>query len=308
MRPIEIEQWTLRVVERVKSGQPNEDARVELKATWPTEHQKAARRIAGHANAARGEPILWVIGVDPAGADEAARVPGAVDHDLAKWWPAIAAFFDDGVTPDHFAVNVPIDDRTVVAIQFDTDRAPFVVTGAPQGAVQREVPWREGTAIRSARRQDVLRLLAPLQSMPTIESLSCRLSRVKDVNHPPKGQSYLQLHWSMFVVPVSIQSPSFAALHRSRLSLTLEDGSALQVPVVPPFKAEAGVMSGALFINTARMIELKTTLTLDTALLTKQLAIRARLSLWIAGAERAVVLETLLSCMGSDGAWATLEG
>ena len=67
-------------------------------------------------------------------------------------------------------------------------------------------------------------------------------------------------------------------------------------------------MSGALFINTARMIELKTTLTLDTALLTKQLAIRARLSLWIAGAERAVVLETLLSCMGSDGAWATLEG
>jgi hypothetical protein len=34
MRPIEIEHWVLKLIEMVESGQPNEDARVELKADW----------------------------------------------------------------------------------------------------------------------------------------------------------------------------------------------------------------------------------------------------------------------------------
>ena len=64
MRRHEIEDWALRIIEQVESGQPNEDYRVELKAQWP-DTREAARRIAGHANAAHGEPILWLIGVDP---------------------------------------------------------------------------------------------------------------------------------------------------------------------------------------------------------------------------------------------------
>ena len=63
IRAHEIENWVLEIIEQVESGQPNEDYRVELKAEWP-DAKKAARRIAGHANAAHGEPILWVIGVD----------------------------------------------------------------------------------------------------------------------------------------------------------------------------------------------------------------------------------------------------
>jgi len=51
------------VIDCVKKGQPNEDFLVELKRDW-IEKGKAARRIAGHANAARGENILWLIGVD----------------------------------------------------------------------------------------------------------------------------------------------------------------------------------------------------------------------------------------------------
>jgi hypothetical protein len=64
MRPIEIEAWVLRVVDQVKKGQPNEDRRVELKAEWIEPPEKAARQIAGHANAARGSNILWIIGLD----------------------------------------------------------------------------------------------------------------------------------------------------------------------------------------------------------------------------------------------------
>jgi hypothetical protein len=43
-----------------------EDDLIEFKRTWIKPH-KAARRIAAHANAARGQDILWLIGVDPAG-------------------------------------------------------------------------------------------------------------------------------------------------------------------------------------------------------------------------------------------------
>ena len=60
MRTHEIEEWALRATRRVEERQPNEDSRVELKADW-IDPQKTARRIAGHANALRGEPILWTL-------------------------------------------------------------------------------------------------------------------------------------------------------------------------------------------------------------------------------------------------------
>ena len=63
MKALAIESWALRVLERVGNRQSVEDSKVELKAKWP-DPVKAARRIAGHANAARGESILWLIGAD----------------------------------------------------------------------------------------------------------------------------------------------------------------------------------------------------------------------------------------------------
>ena len=64
MRNTDIERWALQVIDRVERQQPVEDSRVELKREWPTSPWSTARRIAGHANAARVEPILWIIGVD----------------------------------------------------------------------------------------------------------------------------------------------------------------------------------------------------------------------------------------------------
>jgi hypothetical protein len=153
MKRHEIENWALNIVDQVKSGQSAEDDKVELKSLWPSDPKKAARRMAGHANAARGEPILWLIGVD-----ERNGVVGADDVEMANWWPTVQAEFA-GLTPGIVAhLNILVEDKTIVAILFETDRAPFVVKNpvhgsAGGGSVSLEVPWREGTSIRSARQR-----------------------------------------------------------------------------------------------------------------------------------------------------------
>jgi hypothetical protein len=170
MRRHEIENWALAIIERVRQGQPVEDAQVELKATWPRDPGKAARRLAGHANAARGEPILWLIGVD----EQAGTVPGVDFADLATWWSGISAAFDE-LAPDPVSLNVPAEGATVAALYFETDRAPFVVKNPAGGAIQREVPWREATGVKSATRSQLLKLLSPLQKVPHVEVLGAMI-------------------------------------------------------------------------------------------------------------------------------------
>lgn len=173
MRVHEIENWALSVIDRVKSGQPVEDTRVELKSKWP-DPQKAARRIAGHANAARGAPILWLIGVD----EKSREVPGADMTEFTDWFNSVRACYDE-LPPQPVEVNVPVDSVTVVAIFFETTRAPFVVKNPVGGAIQREVPWRETTEIKSATRSQLLRLLSPIQNQPVIEEVSALLRAEK---------------------------------------------------------------------------------------------------------------------------------
>lgn len=64
VRRIQIESWASTVIAAVEAGQNSEDSRVELKAELPKDPRKAARLIAGHANAALDESLLWLIGVD----------------------------------------------------------------------------------------------------------------------------------------------------------------------------------------------------------------------------------------------------
>jgi hypothetical protein len=99
MKPIEIEAWALKIVDAVKRNAPHEDSRVECKAEWIAP-SAAARRIAAHGNAAGGEPILWLIGLDgqltayfrPAGSPLAAAAigtmieVGTLDTDCLKAW------------------------------------------------------------------------------------------------------------------------------------------------------------------------------------------------------------------------------
>lgn len=170
----QIESWAVRVIDCVKNGQPNEDFLVELKREWIPE-VKAARRIAGHANSARGENILWLMGVD-----EKQGVIGVNAANLANWHLAVESFFDE-LAPKILPLNISIDGKTIVALLFETDRAPYVVKNPVYGRfkgdlAEFEVPWREGTRIKTARRSDLIRLLAPLELLPEIEILDVGLT------------------------------------------------------------------------------------------------------------------------------------
>ena len=190
MRPHEIENWVLQIVERVKVRQPIEDSRVELKSAW-IKSEKAARQIAGHANAAHGAPILWLIGLD-----EINGVVGASHEELAEWYAQVKSQFN-GIAPALMHYNIPIDDRTVVALLFETDRAPFVVinqmfgkTGG--GAVAYEVPWRENTSTRTATRAELLKILAPHQELPIFDILDGQL-----MARPEKHNGQETLAWNL---------------------------------------------------------------------------------------------------------------
>jgi hypothetical protein len=205
MNKIQIESWALRVIDSVKNGQPNEDFLVELKTEWPTDYNKVARRIAGHANAARGEKILWLIGVG----EKQKEVKGAdTSVDLANWYPAIESQFSE-LAPRVIPLNISVDGVTVVALLFETDRSPFAIKNSAfnkegGGPVELEVPWREGTRVRSARRSDLIRLLAPLELLPEIQilddiSLTARIAGTDFAtnNYPDE----LCLIASMYIVP-----------------------------------------------------------------------------------------------------------
>ncbi|MCM1565318.1 MAG: ATP-binding protein [Dehalobacter sp.] len=164
MNNIQIESWVFQIIDQLNAGSPIEDSRVEIKSQWiPAE--KAARRIAAHANAARGQSILWIIGLDEAG-----KIIGAAHEELANWYPQVASHFD-GPTPTFTPLNVYINNKVVVALFFETDRAPYVIKCSGNGPSEREIPWREGTRTRSARRDEIIRILAPLQKLPRLEIL-----------------------------------------------------------------------------------------------------------------------------------------
>lgn len=64
-----------------------------------------------------------------------------------------------------------VEGRSILAMLFDSERAPFVVTNGKGGVPERSVPWREGTRIRSASRGELVRLLSPLTIMTSFEIL-----------------------------------------------------------------------------------------------------------------------------------------
>jgi hypothetical protein len=207
-----LETRVLDIVERAVKGHPIEDTAVELKASWPGSPQRAARRIAGHANAASASSILWIIGVD----EKRRSVTGATESDLASWWPQVSSHFD-GVVPTLLAsLSVPIGNQTVVGLLIDSARAPYVVVTSGTLIPDCEVPWREGTAVRTARRADLLRLLVPVQVQPGLEVLSARAWATKG----PRGTS-----WQVVVEAyVDLRDGSVRLVlpyHRIAVSLTL---------------------------------------------------------------------------------------
>jgi hypothetical protein len=174
LRRIQLEARARQAVEAVLAGGRVEDDLIECKADWPD--QSKVRQLAAHANAARGNPIIWLIGVD----EDSNQVTTPRDLDPNAWWAVMSKRFDD-VFPEPLHVTVHIDEgKTVAALAFTTDQAPYVITtGAEEGRVEREVPIRVATATRSARRRDLVRMLAPLITVP--QALPIKVTARADV-------------------------------------------------------------------------------------------------------------------------------
>lgn len=172
MKPLEIESWALRVLELVEKRQHVEDLKAELKSEWPKDFNKTARQLAGHANFARGENILWLIGAD----EKQGIVTGANYADLASWFPQVQAAFESVYPSLAGDISVAYKGKSVSALCFETSRFPYVVKNPAFGktagdGAQYEVPWREGTKTRTATRSDLVLMLSPLIRMPRIEVL-----------------------------------------------------------------------------------------------------------------------------------------
>lgn len=161
MKPLEVKNWVLTIIQRVQSRQPTEDTRVECKASW-LEAKSVVRQLAGHANAAKGEPVLWLIGVDEKGG----TIPGAEHRELNNWYPQLVKEFDGDAPYLNTDLNIDVDDKTVVALLFETGSAPFVIRVSNTDRL--EIPWREGTRTRSATRAEILRMLSLLQAQGTL--------------------------------------------------------------------------------------------------------------------------------------------
>lgn len=165
----QIEIKVLGVIKSVQERKFTEDSWVEIKREWPADHAQTARHLAGQANAAQGEPILWIIGLD-----EKQGVKGAQEEELANWFPQVKKHFDSLCPELVHCLTVPTGGGPVVALLFNTDRAPYVIK--IPGGDRMEVPWRSANGTRSALRSELLRLLSTVQAVPSFVALSGRMT------------------------------------------------------------------------------------------------------------------------------------
>lgn len=161
MRAIDLEARVITAVDQLRAGQHVEHDLIECKRSWPQEQK--ARQLAGSLNRAGGDPVIYIIGID----EKTGKVHDVSDTDILDWWSQIVPQFDH--TPPelvrHLNVQVGDDGEHVVAVAVASDRAPYVVK-AGKGSQLFEVPMREGTGTRSARRDELLRLLIPTITVP----------------------------------------------------------------------------------------------------------------------------------------------
>jgi hypothetical protein len=180
----QLEAWVHKVLDLVEAKKKIEDDRVELKREFLANASKAARRIAAHANDSRGDLCLLIIG-----ADEKEGIIGANDVEFSSWWPQIASQFN-GIAPDIIHhLSIPRgDSKHVVAVLLDSTRAPYVIQnpdfGTSKTPIEFEVPFRQGVHTRSARREDMLKILAPLAALPECEVISCSAGQGSDPRGP----------------------------------------------------------------------------------------------------------------------------
>jgi hypothetical protein len=168
LNPVQFESLVRDTVERVLEGGQLEDSRFEAKAKLPRQLLRTAERLAGHANASRGQPIIWLIGLD----EDACSFGPEPKVDLAELLPQLGKLFDGREIPrllrDH---RFYFDEKSVLALEFDTSYPPYVVNRQTGNEWTFAIPWRYGTRVMAARRDQIRELLTRQLSGPDVRPL-----------------------------------------------------------------------------------------------------------------------------------------
>jgi hypothetical protein len=211
-----------------KTGMAEDDG-VEFKRDL-IEARGAARRIAAMANASRGAPFLWIIGVD-----ERTGAAHHISRDLDPWLREVQSFFD-GDSPTITSAHA----EGLLVLGFEPDAPPYVVKTIHEEGVKgiptHEVPWREGTGTRTARRRDLIKILVPISRTPEIEVLRGEVT-VSRASSPTGWMLAADLR--LYVVPLSEELVTLPA-HRASVSITAEDGTSLIQDYRVHFSHEGG--------------------------------------------------------------------
>lgn len=178
-----------------------EDSAIELKAVLPQDRHQMARQLAGQANAAHGDTIIWVFGID-----EKTGPVGIEPFETGELMNQLQERFASPMPDLDQCVVTQIGELRLQAMSFLTDRAPYVVKnplfGTKGVSIEREVPWRAGDVTRTASRDQLLRLLASAVSRPTIYFREATVKRYFATN--TMGEA-VQERWratiEMFIVP-----------------------------------------------------------------------------------------------------------
>lgn len=231
----------MQAVDAVKAGGNPEDDRIEFKRSWPAPEK--ARQLAAAANQARGDHLIYVIGVD----DKAGTVHPLDGTDPAIWWSQMAARFDD-LAPDlvrHIGVQISTTER-VVALLFRTDRVPYVVKVNKEGGSELEVPIRDATRTRSAKRHELIRLLYPVASVPQLTVISGELEHTANFDRYTPAHVALWLSIEVLFEPAS-SSPVFLPWHSASAALDLGE-RLLHTEIIPRAERD-GRPSDALHVR-----------------------------------------------------------
>ncbi len=227
--PHELEYRALAYLDALEGGQPSSLAKNHAAhfPAWPGPPRRAARLLAAHANAARGQDVMWLVGVRPTARGKLA-LPGALRARFETWLQGLLPFFD-GLAPTIRAYDIPAGTtanrpgQLLVALHIETARVPFVFQANPEGTTL-EVPWWDGAAghLRSAGRQELIRLLVPIQALPQFEVLEAELTFYKNLH--AAGPTKITHRWtfdgSLYVIPHH-DTATVIPLHRCHAHLSI---------------------------------------------------------------------------------------